>query len=404
MRFPRGFHSWIVASLGSELGAGLLAFALTWTASGHGPGPAATVAIASVLPAVLLCLVGGAVADRFGPRRVLIATEIAMIVVCTTLAVTSAVWGPEPWLLVAAATLTGTVFAFARPAAGTFPRLFVDDHRLGAAVARAGMSNQVARITAPPLGGLLVGPLGLAGVALLDLVGFLALMITLLLVRPPREHSGDRDPAASAGFRSIVDGLRTARATEGVPNLLLAVAIVAGGVLPTVLLGIPLAARERGWSAGETGWVEACWVVGGLATSAWFAWRGTAARPHLPMTIGPLVVATGLGLLALAPVWPLAAAATTVVGSGVVVFTAHVFPTYLGLTPPAMTSRFQSLLILVQLVPMLPANAIVGVLAATTGTGVTIAVAAVLAAVTPVVVLRGRTLRTGRRPVPAKTT
>jgi MFS family permease len=399
MRFPRGFHAWIVASLGSELGSGMLAFALTWTASGYGPGIAATVAIASVLPPVLLGLVGGAVADRIGPRRVLIAAELAMILICSWLAVTSALWGAVPWVLVAVATFTGTVSAFARPAAGTFPRLFVEEDRLGSAVARAGMAQQVVRTTAPPLGGLLVGPLSLAGVALLDLVGFLALMITLVLVRPPRERrrAGDRE-TGEAGLRSIAVGLRAARSTEGVPNLLLAMSIMAGGVLPAVLLGIPLAARERGWSATETGWVEACWVVGGLATSAWFAWRGTATRPHRPMAIGPLVVAVGLVALAVAPTWPLAAAGTTVVGVGVVVFTAHVFPTYLTLTPPAMTSRFQSLLILVQQFPMLPANAIVGVLAASAGTGVTIGLAAVLAAATPLVVLRDRTLRTRRTP------
>lgn len=373
----------------------MLAFALTWTASGYGPGAAAAVATATVLPPVLLGLVGGAVADRFGPRRVLIAGEFAMVLICSWLAVTAILWGAVPWLLVAVATLTGTVSAFARPAAGTFPRLFVDDDRLGSAVARAGMAQQVARTTAPPLGGLLVGPLSLAGVALLDLVGFLALMITLTLVRPPRERRGTGDPETgeAAGLRSIAVGLRAARGTEGVPNLLSAMAIVAGGVLPAVFLGIPLAARERGWSATDTGWVEACWVVGGLATSAWFAWRGTAARPLRPMAIGPLVVAVGLVLLAVAPTWPLAAAGTTVVGVGVVAFTAHVYPTYLRLTPPAMTSRFQSLLILVQQFPMLPANAVVGVLAATAGTGVTIALAAVLAATTPIVVLRDRTLR-----------
>jgi len=287
MRFTRGFHAWVLASLGSELGSGLLAFALTWTATGYGAGVAAAVATAAVLPAVLLGLLGGAVADRFGPRRVMIAGELAMIVICSALAVTVAVAGVGPWLLVTVAALVGTVAAFSRPAAGTFPRLFVDDDLLGTAMARVGIAQQVARTTAPALGGMLIGLLTLPGVALLDVVGFLGLLLTLVLIHPPRERSTCPQPGRGAtpervGVHSIVEGVRAARRTGGVPAILVAVAIVAGGVLPTVMLGIPLAARERGWSAINAGWIEACWVAGGFADQRLVGLaghRGTAPSP-----------------------------------------------------------------------------------------------------------------------------
>lgn len=78
---PRGFNAWVVTSVGFELGSGVLSFALTWVASGYGPNIAAGVLTLTVAPSVILGLLGGAVADRFGPRRVMIAGTLALMIV-----------------------------------------------------------------------------------------------------------------------------------------------------------------------------------------------------------------------------------------------------------------------------------------------------------------------------------
>lgn len=391
-QLPKGFNAWVATSVGSELGSGVLAFALTWVASGHGPQVASWVLTLIVAPSVALGLLGGAVADRFGARRVMIFGTLALMIVSGGLAAAVALWGTPPVLLMVTATLIGTVAAFHRPAVGVFPRLFVADSGvLGAAMARAGMASQLARTIAPPLGGLLIGIIALSGVALVDVLGCVAMMVTLLLIHPPLTQV----PAAEAvTFRGIVSGITTARATRGVPALLLCVAIVAGAVIPAVLLGIPLAARERGWAASEAGMIEAGWIAGGLLSGAWFAWRGTASKAWRPMATGPLIVAAGLGLLAVSPSWPVAAASTTLIGVGVVVFTAHVFPIYILLAPPTMLSRFQSLLILVQQAPQLIVNPIIGLTVAAVGAGPMIAASGGIALLASLVVVTDKTLRT----------
>lgn len=392
---PRGFNAWATATVGSELGSGVLAFALTWVASGHGPNIAAAVLTLTVAPSVLLGLLGGAVADRFGPRRVMIICTLALLVLSASLAIAVALWATPPVLLMITAALIGTVSAFHRPAAGVFPRLFVADNTLGAAMARVGMASQLARTIAPPLGGLLIGIIALSGVALLDVLGCIAMLVTLLMIRPPIEHVTAPEAVT---FRGITSGITTARTTKGVPALLACVAIVAGAVIPAVLLGIPLAARERGWTAVEAGVIEAGWIAGGLLCGAWFAWRGTASRAWRPMVAGPLVVAVGLGLLGLSPTWPIAAASTTLVGVGVVIFTAHVFPAYVLLAPPSMISRFQSLLILVQQAPQLIVNSLIGLVIAASGTGPMLAASAAIALLASVVVAADKTLRTFTAP------
>lgn len=391
LTLPRGFNAWVAATVGSELGSGVLAFALTWVASGHGPNVAAAVLTLTVAPSVLLGLLGGAVADRFGARRMMILCTLALMVLSAGLAIAVTLWATPPVLLMITAALIGTVSAFHRPAAGVFPRLFVADNTLGAAMARVGMASQLARTIAPPLGGLLIGIIALSGVALLDVLGCVAMLVTLLMIRPPIEHV---TAPQAVTFRGIASGITTARTTKGVPALLACVAIVAGAVIPAVLLGIPLAARERGWSATEAGVIEAGWIAGGLLCGAWFAWRGTASRVWRPMTAGPLVVAAGLGLLAISPTWPIAVAGTALVGVGVVIFTAHVFPTYVLLAPASMVSRFQSLLILVQQAPQLIINPLIGILVAATGTGPMLAASAVVAILASVVVASDTTLRT----------
>lgn len=390
-RMPKGFNAWVGASVGSELGSGVLAFALTWVASGYGPHIAAAVLTMSIAPSVLLGLLGGAVADRFGPRRVMVVCTAALLLISGGLAAAVALWSTPPALLLLTAALIGTVSAFHRPAAGVFPRLFVADKTLGAAMARVGMASQIARTIAPPLGGLLIGMVALSGVALLDVVGCILMLVTLLLIHPPLEQP----PASeSVTFGGIVSGLKTARTTQGVPSLLLCVAIVAGAVIPAVLLGIPLAARERGWSATEAGLIEAGWIAGGILSGAWFAWRGTASKVWRPMTVGPLLIGAGLVLLALSSHWALAVASTSLVGVGVVIFTAHLFPTYIMLAPPLMVSRFQSLLIIVQQAPQLVINALIGLVAATVGAGTMIALAGGVAVLASIVVLSDKTLRT----------
>lgn len=386
----RGFFGWVAATFGTELGAGAMTFALTWTATAHGPHLASAVLTLSIVPAVVLGLLGGAIADRFGPRHVLVGCTAAMALVSAGLMVSVMLLGTPPALLLFASVLVGTVAAFQRPAAGVFPRLFVAGDKLGAAMAQVGTVSQFARTIAPPIGGLLVGALTLAGVAALDLIGGVVMLAVLLAIRPPRQvHTAPE----SVSLRGIAAGLAAARATGGVPALLLCVGIVAGAVIPAVLLGVPLAARERGWSASQAGLVEAGWIAGGLVLGAWYAWRGTSPRVWVPMAIGPIVITAGLLILALSPVWGVAALGTTLLGAGVVVFTAHVFPTYVQLAPPEMVSRFQSLLILVQQAPQLVINTLIGLLVAISGAATMIAASSLLAAVAAIVVTSNRTLR-----------
>ncbi|NYD53177.1 MFS transporter [Microbacterium pseudoresistens] len=352
-----GFAAWVGATFALELGSGLLAFALTWTASGYGSFEAAILLALTIAPTVVLTLFAGTLSDRFGPRRVLVVTTSGMVVIAGSIATATTVLPGEPGVLLVAAVLIGTVSAFFRPAAGVFPRLFVADHDLGIAMARVGLASQLARTIGPPLGGILLGALTLSGVAWLDAFGSLAMLGALLLIHPPKRVLEHVDRVTLREAFAVVPAIRRA---SGAGAVLLGIAIVAGAVIPVVTLGIPLAARERGWTVVDAGIIESGWILGGIVCGAWFAWRGTIMRVMRPITLGPIIVAAGLVLLALASHPLVATIGTAVLGAGVVVFTAHAFPTYILLAPKALMTRFQSVLIFIQLTPQLFINPLIG--------------------------------------------
>jgi hypothetical protein len=75
------------------------------------------------------------------------------------------------------------------------------------------------------------------------------------------------------------------------------------------------------------------------------------------------VAALGLCGLAVAPSIPLAVGFAAIQGVGVGVFGAHLSPLFVASTPRSHLSRLQSLLVLVQTLPLVVSNHLLGVIA-----------------------------------------
>ncbi len=354
-----GFVAWLAAATVSATGDGVLYFALAWTASGIGPGAVTAVLAAGLVPEVLLTLAGGVAADRWGVRRTLLGCTLAMVALIAVLLAAEQIGMPLLALLLAVAIGQGVVGSLQMPASNVMPRLFVTDDDLSRAMAVAGSVLSVARIAGPPLGALVVVGLGLEGALLVDIASFLLVAAVLCLVRPPYERRREPSPETTA-WSDIVAGLHAVGRVPGIRPLLASLALVAGGLLPLLALGVPLLARERGWAATTAGVIEACWIGGTLAVSLLVAKVGTRARPRPPLVGGPVLAALGVAALALAPSPFAAYVAATVMGLGTAVYTTHVFPLYVLRSPEDMMARFQSVLLLVQLGMMLLGNLLAG--------------------------------------------
>ena len=364
----RAFRTWAVAAAASTLGDSVTGFALGWTAAAHGPGVAGVVLTLQSVPLCLLVLLGGAVADRWGIRRTMVCCDAAMVLVLLVF-LTSAGGAVSVTALCLLAVAAGTAAALRRPADGAFPRLFATDEQLARALASVSLLQQVARTSGPALGGLLLGLGGLPLTTGVDVGTYLLVLAVLLRVRPP--HQEPTVPGSS-GVRAA---LRAARAAGVVP-LLGAVTLVGGSVLPTVVLGVPLAGQERGWGAATTGAVAGCWTVGTFAVTSAVARWGTLG-PRAPL-VGPPVGALGVLLLATTDSVRAGALALVLLGIGTAAWTTAALPVFVRATPAGMLARFQALLGFAQNLAVLLALPGLGWVAGTAGLRPALGLVAVL--------------------------
>ncbi|WP_149038461.1 MFS transporter, partial [Kitasatospora sp. MBT63] len=235
---PRSYLYWLAGAQASVLGDAVLSFALGWAAAAHGGRTAALVLTAVTVPRTLLLLPGGAVADRFGARRVLITGDAVLLAATLALAATLDRPAAAPWLLVLIAAVTGTVDAFHLPATGSMPRRLVSGDQLPRALAVRQAAGQAAALLGAPLGAVLVSASGLRGAALADAATFAVVLAVLVRIRPADAAAGT---VSGAGPRGGTAGtVRRALADPVLRPALLLTAAAAGGLLPVVSLLGPL--------------------------------------------------------------------------------------------------------------------------------------------------------------------
>ena len=213
----------IGASAASQLGdwlynAALLGYVYAATGSAAWVGVAT---IVRLLPYVLLGPVGGAVADRYPRRAVLLAGDVLRMLLMLVLAAVVAADGPIVLVigLTAFASIAGTA---EKPAAlALLPRL-VGESRLGAANALLHTVQEMGVVIGPALGALLL-------VVAPDSVAFLAnaatFAVSALLISRMRDRSAPRGERVGAAAQ-IAYGLRVVRQTRFAAPLFLLVAMV----------------------------------------------------------------------------------------------------------------------------------------------------------------------------------
>ncbi|WP_405005582.1 MFS transporter [Kitasatospora purpeofusca] len=407
---PAPYLRWLAGAQLGALGDAALAFALGWAAAAHGGAAAGLVLTVITVARTVLVLVGGAVADRLGARRVMLAGDAVMLAATLALAAAAGLRGSPLGLLLLAALVIGVVDAFYLPASGSMPRLLVDGGELPRALALRQAGGQLAALLGAPLGGALVAAGGLPAAALVDAASFAVLLLVLLLLpvsdprRAPAAGSGTGKPAGNSTdeparlLREAAAGVRLATGDRLLRSALLLAGAAAGAVLPVVSLLGPLLARAAGWGAGAAGLVAGAQGAGVLVVAVLLARRGAGAgRPPrgagTGAAAGLCAAAAGIALLAAAPVPAAAVIGGLLTGAGSGLFVGRLGPLVLGAAPDTHLSRVQALLTLVQSAALVLSTGALGLLADTAGPRVPIALCALAAGAAGVLALASPVLR-----------
>ncbi len=187
--------------------------------------------VVSSLPMLTLAVFGGAAADRYEKRRILIATQIGMMLLAFILSALVFSHRIALWHVFALGLLIGIVTAFDLPAAQAFPPELVKPEEIPKAIALMQAIFHGSRLVGPALAGLLVGRFGEGSAFLANGLSFLAVIATLLMIA---DRKRDRASDAGRGAGGIGAGFRYVRGNRLVGSLIALCGLTTALVFPFI--------------------------------------------------------------------------------------------------------------------------------------------------------------------------
>jgi MFS family permease len=191
-------------------------------------------------PVLLFSAVAGVVVDRTPKRRLILSTQIALMLPALALAVLAWTGWVRYWHVATLAGLIGVVNALDMPSRQSFLVELVGREDLLNAIALNSATFNAARVIGPALGGLIIARYGTAIAFLLNVLSFGAVVATLTLVRSGSEARPRRGTTIR---EELLDGVRYATRTPLVALILGLVFAVSTFAMNHGVL-VPLFARE----------------------------------------------------------------------------------------------------------------------------------------------------------------
>ncbi|WTW94386.1 MFS transporter [Streptomycetaceae bacterium NBC_01309] len=356
-------YRWLAAFGASLVGDQLWFMALSWQAvEASGPAAAGIVVTLGTVPRAILMLPGGSIADRFGARRVVIASDLVRCLVMVAAAVTVALTAPGIALLAVVALLFGAVDALFMPAVGAMPATLTTPDQYARVQGLRSLANRCAAVAGGPVSGLALAHGGVAGAFAASAVLFAVSLVLLWQLRPaarlvvdsakvpdaanapgggtreraeateateeaterateeaterPTEATGSTDATEHAEDSGVRAGLRYAWSVPLLKYTLIVAIIAELGFSAPMNIGVVLLAADRGWGPGGLGLLIGAWGVGAVATGLILSVRGHVPRAGRVMVLGLVLSTVGIVATGVAPSLALAAAGAAVLGLG----------------------------------------------------------------------------------------
>ncbi|MFI5981173.1 MFS transporter [Streptomyces sp. NPDC051555] len=306
----RNVWRWLTAYAASLVGDGIYFLALGWAAAQTaGPAQVGLVMAAGAVPRALLMLGGGVVADRFGPRLVVISSDAVRCAVVLALAAVVALTSPGLWVLVAVALLFGAVDALFMPAVGALPPRIAGPGRLVRVQGLRSLVERVGNTAGPPVAGLAMGLGGPAAAFAVAAALFglsLALLVAVRLGPLPTASEAPGQGRPESPWQQLRSGLAYIRHHGLIGPLILSGTLSQLGTSAPLTVGLLLLAEERGWGASGVGWVVGAFGAGAASSALLLTLVRGVPRAGAVQNLTLIVGSAAIGALALAPSLPIA--------------------------------------------------------------------------------------------------
>lgn len=295
----------------SLLGSQLTQFVLLWwiTDTTGSVGAVATAGIAALLPQALLSPLGGALADRYSRRALMILADAVSAACIVALIALFATGGIRLWQVYAVMAVRSAMQAFQSPAAAASVPMLVPRSFLPRAAGLNQTLQGITAIMAAPLGALALGLMPLGWALSIDVFTAAVAIGSLLVFRIPQPARAGAG-VGSTVLQDLAEGLRYIGRHPGLRHLYALLAGVMLLVMPAFTL-VPLLVKQHfgqgpAQVAAVQGFLGAGMVAGGLLMTA------LAPRRQVPWILGGFALCslalagmalTPAALAAAAPLW-----------------------------------------------------------------------------------------------------
>ncbi len=255
----------------------------------HGSGSALGIAAGlQFLPLLLFSLWGGAIADRFGKRRILLITQSLMGSLALILGILAVTGTVRLWQVYLLAFALGMVTVVDNPTRQTFVTEVVGRTEMANAIALNSAIFNLARIAGPAMAGIIIGLVGTPTAFLINAVSYGAVITGLLLMRSGELSPVKRTARARGQLREAL------RYLKGSPRIWLPLTLLFFVATFGMNFQVTTALMSRGvfhTGAGAFGLASTAYAVGALGGAL------LAARRRHPSVRLQIAVALAFGIL-----------------------------------------------------------------------------------------------------------
>ena len=257
------------------------------------------VAAVELVPLMVLAMVGGAIADAFDRRRVVLLAEAGQVVCALALGVDASRPDPHLWLTYLLAAVIAGLSSISTPARWAITPRLVPVEEFTAASALESLSANAGAIAGPALAGIGIAVSGVAPMFFVVVALYVGSLVSMAVLGPVPPT----DTATAVSLQSIIDGFRFLKGRQTLQGtyLLDFNAMIFG--MPMALFPA-LAAERFGDSDVALGLLYAAPSVGALLGTVTSGWTGRVHRHGLAIVAAVVAWGAAITLFAVpAPLW-----------------------------------------------------------------------------------------------------
>jgi MFS family permease len=299
-----------VGQIASLLGTAMSQFGLTlWAYDVTGRAtPLALIGFFFIIPQVVLAPFVGVLVDRGNRKLMMMLADLAAALTTAFILGVYATENLQIWHLYVTATIVGLFQGFQWPTYSAAISVMLPKEQYARANGMLDLAGSSSAVVAPILAGVLIAPIGLAGILLIDLVSAAIAISTLLFAHIPQPAQASAMHEERSSFlRDTAYGFRYILAR---PSLLgLQIVFLVGNFFSGIAYAVlaPMILGRTGNNELIFGSVQSAGaiggVVGGLVMSAWGGPKRLVHGVILGWVLGGILGQTVLGLGQTTPVW-----------------------------------------------------------------------------------------------------